>query len=316
MKTNKVIYKAPSFGRVPSFGKAPIFGKAPNFGRMPNFNHMSNYRRAGIQYFSLVPYYGGKYKMLPKILPIIQELADLNNCDTYAELFGGGGRVILNLDRIKHEFSDKIYNDNDAGICCLMQTCKDPDKAENLYDSLQDMEISKELFNRLRDEEVKLLGQERAKAKYILIANSFNNNMSAFNRYEYRIKGIDKILLAPKHLKGVNILNKDYRDILQELGGNMRVLKYLDPPYHPATRNQNALNVYKYEMSREEHQELVKLLCKSRCWILSGYDPAQYGCDDYKPLEEAGAKKISIGTYQVKSSKHKIEKEEFIWVKD
>jgi len=99
-----------------------------------------------------------------------------------------------------------------------------------------------------------------------------------------------------------------------------KILKLLDVPYHPCTRNPRAINVYRKEYTREDHKKLVQKLCDCTNWILCGYDPFAYGCEDYLPLEEAGAKKVklaevTLGSSTLSSTGETSKKVEYIWFK-
>lgn len=50
-------------------------------------------------------------------------------------------------------------------------------------------------------------------------------------------------------------------------------VQYLDPPYHPETREKNSKAVYEFEMTAEEHEDLLKILQDVRHAqvLLSGY---------------------------------------------
>ena len=158
---------------------------------------------------------------------------------------------------------------------------------------------------------------ERAYMTYVLCNLSYNGERSSYveKDFENYYKSVEKLLTAHEHLRNVTVSNMSAIELLKEHGKNPKVVKYLDPPYHPCSRAKSAQNVYLNEMSTENHKELVELLCQSRSWILSGYDPAQYGCNDYLPLEESGAKKVSIGKFNLYSGKCKQSKEEFVWYK-
>lgn len=298
--------------------------KKANF-LMPNpFKQKSIFQSKSISifkpnYFNFISYYGGKYFQLESTLHYIELVAAHNNADTYVELFGGGGKCILNLDSIRHRFETKIYNEYDASLCNLFQVVMNRQKAKELYHLINRLKCSKTLFeyckkNKDNDNESDI---DRAAMMYILIRNSYSSNMKSYNpiKDDYVYSSSDRILEASTYLKGVDIENEDYKEIMKKYGGNSKVIKYLDPPYHPACRNQGAQKVYPNELTPEQHRELVDILCKSRGWVLSGYDPEQYGCDDYKPLVKSGAVKVSIGEFRLGSSQKDTRKEEFIWYK-
>lgn len=76
-----------------------------------------------------------------------------------------------------------------------------------------------------------------------------------------------------------------------------------------------ALNNIEKQVLLEQHREMINILCESRSWVMSGYDPAQFGNNDYLPLEKNGVKKVSIGKFNLYSGGCKHSKEEFIWYK-
>lgn len=277
------------------------------------------------EHYNLVSYFGGKYNKLGKILPYIEMLGIKNNAHTYLECFGGSGKCILNLDTLNYHFDKAIYNEWDKGMCNLFEVVADEDLAEQLAEELNQIDYSEYNFKYCKahknDAANSLL--ESACMAYVVCQMSYNADFRNFRQTKYGCNydvsfynRTENILLAAEHLQGIEVINGDYKIQMEKYGTNPQVVKYLDPPYHPACREKNSLKVYTNELSRELHQEMVSLLCNSRSWILSGYDPAQYRCDDYAPLEANGAVKVSIGEFIVTSSNDKIYKEEFIWYKD
>ena len=270
-------------------------------------------------YFNFISYYGGKYFQLEETLQYIEDVADHNNADTYIELFGGGGKCILNLESIDHNFETKIYNEFDPSLCNLFTVAADYEKNEELYGLINSLDCSKELFNfcKKNKADTQFSDVERAAMMYVLIKNSYSSNMKGYNpcKDDYVYSSSRSILDAKEYLEGVSIVNGDYISLMKKYGGNANAVKYLDPPYHPACRNQNSLKVYPNELTAEQHRELVGILCDSTSWVLSGYDPAQYGCSDYEPLVQSGATKVSIGEFRLGCSQNENYKEEFIWYK-
>ena len=91
---------------------------------------------------SIVPYYGGKARMAP----LIVEMLDYDNTDIYVEPFGGGCRVLLNKPRHKVEY----YNDYGEGICAVMRVMSDPDTAREFIERLGETDYSEEEFNKAK----------------------------------------------------------------------------------------------------------------------------------------------------------------------
>lgn len=274
------------------------------------------------KYYNLVKYYGGKYDKLSSILHYIELVAQVNDASAFVECFGGGGKCILNIDTINHHFKKKIYNELDAGMCSLFRMASATNTAKQLIKELNCFDYDKETFEycKIHRNDDNLCDLYMACMVFMLCMMGFNGSTRYYSKFHEGdlsyINAINRIAYAPEHLKDVEIINGDYIDMMKEYGENSLVVKYLDPPYHPACRNQNALQEYQNELTQQQHQEMVGILCQSRSWILSGYDPAQWGCSDYEPLEKAGAVKVSIGQYMVSVTREGTKyKEEFIWYK-
>ena len=85
---------------------------------------------------------------------------------------------------------------------------------------------------------------------------------------------IDGLELVHQRLQSVVILNSDAVDVIRQQDGEM-TLFYVDPPYWPDSRT--APDVYKHEMSTDEHLELLRALSEvTGKFILSGYHCEAY----------------------------------------
>jgi len=269
---------------------------------------------------SLIPYYGGKYNHIDKYLPYIYAIMSLNQCNTYIEMTGGGARFLLNLK--KEYFNHMIYNEMDLGLCSLFQ-CVSSQDYKKLMDVLNRVQMNKELFdyaaeNRNNED---LDDFHRAFMTYISAKQSYNANLKEFSTYKGEVfsnEALHNISRAHEILKDVMVLNGDCNYLLDRLGSVKHTIKMIDPPYHPCTRESN--DDYPCEMTSEQHRELAEKFSECSSGLMCGYDPAQYGCNDYKIIEEKGAFKISMGKYTITSAQGKADisgkkKEEFIWVK-
>ena len=266
-------------------------------------------------YANIIPYYGGKYALLDELLPMIEMVARHNQATTYMEAFGGGGKCIINLGDIDYQFQRKIYNELDGGISRLFRVLQDRDSADRLIDMLADTEFTKEHFYECRNR--KHTGEDPLEEAYDLLIVCYCSYGSNFYTYKKHVSNVydsimENISCAPEYLEGIEIRSENAFDLIEKYGRDPKVVLYLDPPYHPATRCEGAKKIYGVEMSAADHDRLVKLLCESHGWILSGYDPAEYGCDCYKPLEEAGAIKVKLDAVST-HGKSKITKNEVVW---
>lgn len=209
------------------------------------------------------------------------------------------------------------------GMCCLMATTANNKAKEEMLEHLSKMEVTPETFKDCKKHrEDKTLDRiQIAAMNYFLCQTSYNASTDSFKKNldiaAYQ-SGLQRLREMQAPMEGILVTNDDYRTLFNKYGKDTKVLKYLDPPYHPCTRA--TAEVYNHEMTQAQHKELVELLCNSRCWILSGLDPMKYGCDDYKALEDDGAEKVSLGVYHLPSSnktgqKSLTYKEEFLWIR-
>lgn len=279
---------------------------------------------------SIISYFGGKYYLASKLNEIFSILGEWYGCDIYGELCGGGARCLLNLS--EDIFKVKIYNDISIGLCNLFTCVKDKQLCEELKQLLNSLPFEKSLFEFAckNKDSIELDKLYRAALTYINVMQSYNAGMQIFKlgenervneilikQYYNKINRIDR---CTESLKNTIIINGDFRDRLAEFKSYKNMLVYLDVPYHPITIAKASGKTYPYVLTREEHQELVKILLElDMLVVLSGYDPAQYGCSDYEPLnEENGIIKASLGYVNRPSSSQggdDSKKEEFIWIK-
>ncbi len=271
---------------------------------------------------SLIPYYGGKYNHVNKYLPYIYAIMSINKCNTYIEMTGGGARFLLNLE--KEYFKHIIYNEMDLGLCSLFQ-CVSSQEYKKLMEILERLEVDKELFDyAVKDRNNKEIGiLRRSILTYISAKQSYNANLKQYSSVKDEIfsdNALHNISRAHELMKDVVVLNGDFNYLLDRFSSAKHVIKMIDPPYHPATRDSK--DNYPCEMTKEQHMELANKFSECRSGLLCGYDPTSCGCNDYKIMEDRGAFKISMGKYPLPSAqgeegvsgKDKA-KEEFIWVK-
>ncbi len=317
--------------------KSPTFGerKIMIMKKSKKFSIAGKYSLNTDDVLNLVPYYGGKANQAVDTLEYILMVAEKNNAHTYVECFGGGGRCILNLNLIPYTFQQIYYNEWDESMCCMFHAVSNETLVEEFYNRVMMEECSRENFNRWKkrsevdkdtgcviDQSLTLM--DKAVAAYMTCHLSFNASRKSFSNAKETDdipSYIEKIWDASYNLKNLKVRQGDYRKILEVFGADPQVILYLDPPYHPLCREKGAISVYRSEMTQEQHREMVALLCKSRGWVLSGYDPKLWGCDDYEPLVENGAVKICIGEYDLSSAgtsqqrDELLKKQEFIWYK-
>jgi DNA adenine methylase len=226
-------------------------------------------------------YMGGKHRIAPWI---VQHLPPHR---TYVEVFGGSAAVLF----AKPPSEVEVYNDIDEAVVALFRVVRSPVLFDRFVQELEatlysraEFEAAKEILARPR---ANLL--RRALAAYIVLNQGFagkprrsswcySHNFHMPFAWERRLPGLARI---HRRLRRVYIERSDWMDILQrwDMPGTCF---YLDPPYHPETRDRD---MYRHEFSQADHQRLVERLLAGikGVAVLSGYPNPTY-----EALERAG----------------------------
>ena len=214
-------------------------------------------------------YTGGKYKLLPQIVPLFPK-----NIDTFADIFGGGFNVGVNVNA-----NGVIYNDIDFEVsdimkhfaklepCEVLMQIKDIVLDYDLYfevgDNEERIEECKQNYLKLRDDYNKNKSWDKL---FTLITCSFSNSISrnsdgSFNTsYGKRClnKTMEKNLmnfLVRMHNLDTSVMSMDFRKInYEQFGSNDFV--YFDPPYLNTQANYNS------GWGTTEEQELYRIFDK------------------------------------------------------
>lgn len=181
-------------------------------------------------------YTGGKYRLLPQILPLFP-----NEIDTFVDLFGGAMNVCVNINA-KHIYGNDYIN----YLPELFNTWKSKDIKEiNDYidNTILKFDLSpknNESFINFRKHYNKFKNIEDL---FILICYSFNYQMRFNNNQEYNSSfGKEASTMSPKIRKNLDIFvkaikekdikffNKDFKEVkINSLSNNSMI--YCDPPY-------------------------------------------------------------------------------------
>lgn len=185
---------------------------------------------------SPINYTGGKYRLLPKILPLFP-----NSINTFVDLFCGAGNVGINMNAQKIILNDYI---NYLPELFNVWKNKSLEKIEQYIEET----IVKFNLSPHSDETFKEFRQHYNKNKniedlFILICYSFNFQMRFNNNQEYNssfgktastmndsIRKNLKQFVNALHTKNVTATNKDFRQLsVDKLNAGDFV--YCDPPY-------------------------------------------------------------------------------------
>ena len=222
---------------------------------------------------SAFSYYGGKYSQLDFILP------NLPKSKIFVDVFGGSASVILN----KKPCKNNIYNDLNSKICTFFRQLRDnPDELIRL---LKLTPYSREEFEKSFDDG-KFSDVEIARKFFAQISMIFNsipinikacwkspNKQVAYNLIY--LNKVNNLELLVERLRTIAIENAPAIEIIKRYD-NKETLFYIDPPYVFSERECNS-KVYDFEMTDEEHIELIELLknIEGRA-VISGYDSKLY----------------------------------------
>lgn len=282
------------------------------------------------------PRIGGKHKLTGKLRNILNGLGYEGNYKYFIDGTAGGLRITLNIN--KSYFENVVCNDIDPGVVALAAILVSERKIEELKsyvdDLLEETTSPKKLFNMALNELDNAFKQEdfneadtlRLAAFHLITTYSQSKNNSRIYDKDKFIGNFGKYSKNKKHhmlkkynsfMDKVRISKMDIFKILEVVGGDKRVLIYLDPPYHPHTMS--GVKNYRSNFTVEDHRRLCNIINKESfkaTVVLSGWDN-----DDYKELLENGEEvefykyfldiiNVSSSTKQNTSPKSK---EEFIW---
>ena len=193
---------------------------------------------------SPINYIGNKYKLIGQIIPLFPD-----NIDTFIDVFGGSGTVLINTKANKY-----IYNDINQYVSNIFKglVIEDTDeivkKIENIIAQYSLGKTNKEGFEKLRDDYNN--GRNDWITLYTLMCHSFNHQFRFNNNHQYNSsfgknrsyfserQRNDLYAMKRKIKTNVIFLSKsfikiDYSDF------DEHDLLYFDPPYLSSVGNYN-----------------------------------------------------------------------------
>lgn len=246
---------------------------------------------------SAVNYTGGKYRLLPQIIPKFPR-----NIKTFYDIFGGGANVAINVN-VKEQV---IINDVESHIIELYRYIQKSDfetmlrdineiiKDYNLSDtknkgykfysansSIGLKDVNKEQYEKLREDFNRgLFSKENPLIFYILIVYAFNNQIrfnsfGAYNvpagkrdfnsRMELKLKNFKEALTKDS----IVLENKDFRVLMSEIEADDDIFVYLDPPYLISTASYNENGAWSLRDEEDLLSNLDRLSAKGVKFALS-----------------------------------------------
>lgn len=206
-------------------------------------------------------YTGGKYKLLPKILPLFPK-----NINTFVDLFCGGLNVSVNVNA-----NNYIANDFNKQVISLYKWFVSKDK-DIIFNEILNKSNEYKLQDKVKENYLSLRKDYNTNKTdllfYLLITSSFSNQIRFNKKNEFNLPFGDRYFnpSMQENLKhflvrleriNINFINEDFRKLnLDSLDKDDFV--YLDPPYliTTATYNENGGWTDKDEI------DLLKLLDK------------------------------------------------------
>lgn len=230
---------------------------------------------------SPINYTGGKFKLLKDIVPMFPK-----EIDTFVDLFGGSGTVVLNVDA-----KNKIYNELNPSIYDIVEVFKIHNKEEIInHITSRGLEFNlnkKTIAAKDRNEEIKenyykfrdyLNYESKTRALDLLTIHyyAFNNLVRENKNGLFNTPYGNRSFVLDKHkssidnacvkFKDIEICNKDFRNI--ELNSlNHRDFVYLDPPYLLSCAEYNKL--WGKDIEEEMYDLCDRLTTQGVKWAMS-----------------------------------------------
>jgi DNA adenine methylase len=218
---------------------------------------------------SFLKWAGGKYDLLPTLLPLIQ--GALEPTGRFIEPFVGGGSVALNVeaDRI-------IINDaNDAVVSCWLQLKDNPKFLKGAELMFKGFDNSENMFYRHRESFNYFMAHwnEYEVARFFLYLNRHCfNGLCRFNKKgEFNVPyGRYKTVYFPKAelehaatvAKKMRIYHGDFADVMND--ATQGDVVYCDPPYIPLSATSAFVGYSKGGFTLEDQIRLKDRACRLR----------------------------------------------------
>ena len=233
-------------------------------------------------------WHGGKWMLAPWII------SHMPTHRIYVEPFGGAASVLMRKPRSYAE----VYNDLDDEVVNLFRVLRSDDAGRLINDLALTPFSDVEFFAAYDAVDCPV---ERARRTVVRSFMGFgsngvhqktgfrsNSNRSGTTPARDWVNYPNALASIVERLRGVVILNRDAREVMQEHDGP-DTLHYVDPPYVMATRADTRAD-YAHEMNDCDHDDLLSFLRTLRGKVmLSGYPHPQYdeALSDWTRIERA-----------------------------
>lgn len=227
-------------------------------------------------------YTGGKYKLLPQIIPLFPK-----NIDTFWDMFGGGFNVGINVTA-----NEVVYVDTNREITNMLYWFSHKPFERGLSD-IDDLIVKYKLdkeneegYLKLRDSYNRSIKSQQINPYqssimlYVLICHSFNNQIRfnqkdefnmPFGRRNFNVKMRENLIKFMNEMYRCNIkfLNSDYKEVYKYNSFGISDFVYCDPPYLGSCATYNERGGWNEEKEIELYQFLDELNSRGVKFALS-----------------------------------------------
>ncbi len=223
-------------------------------------------------------YLGGKFRIAPWVMSFFPP----HRC--YVEPFGGAAGVLIQKQRAFAE----VYNDLDGEIVNFFRVVRDPVMCAKLQQACLLTPYARDEFDiayEPTDDPVEMARRLVVRAQMGFGSAGATKGTTGFRTDTMRAYGTaqhlwaeypDSIAAVGERFRAVLIENRPAIDVMQQ-HDHHDTLHFVDPPYVHATRQMRAKCGYRYEMTDEDHEELLGVLLDLEGMVvLSGYETELY----------------------------------------
>lgn len=247
---------------------------------------------------SPVRWYGGKGKMVGKLMPLIP-----SGGRPYTECYSGGASLFWSREPAPVE----VLNDLSKDLINLFRCLQNRDAFDDLKHRLTWTLYSRAEFERALEIEASdeqdpvtrawaffvaknqgFAGESKTPGQWGRAFVSCGGMVETTNKWLMRIALLDAWRLR---IQRVQIECRDALDALRYWDAPDAV-HYLDPPYPHGTRSKGSKQNYQHEADEDHHAKLIEVLLGLKgAAVVSGYDSPIY-----RPLDDAGWERIEFQT--------------------
>lgn len=264
-----------------------------------------------------IPTIGGKARLLPLLLPIIRYTLTEYNSTTFADVFGGGNKI---LPHLWGEVDNRIYNDVHIGFSSLVECFTNIDQLREVVDLACSLKYTLETQDDFDTAKEQSLDKNKPITHRAASTLLIQKSSRAADRQTFSLENLSKVTDCSLErymelydvMEGVKVFNLGYEALVNKLKNESDTLLYLDPPYYETNSYDEKLVENNKEQSfNVEHDELAKLVVDAKAKvIISNFDNPFYE----KELVDKGWYKYSLGVIaQTSSGVSGKTQSEYIW---